>query len=101
MSTQQLDDLGRQILSDLVAKFASNATYGFPGWTCISLNNEIAHGNKTEWNWYYPPTYEQGKLHYKRTWKYEYDVQGNWITKTELHNNVSTCIAKREILYFK
>jgi methionyl aminopeptidase len=44
MTTRQLDELGGQILTDLGAKSAPRLTYGFPGWTCISLNNEIAHG---------------------------------------------------------
>jgi methionyl aminopeptidase len=44
ISTKQLDDYGGQILQDFGAKSAPRLTYGFPGWTCISLNNEIAHG---------------------------------------------------------
>lgn len=44
MSTKQLDDYGGQILKELGAKSAPRLTYNFPGWTCISINNEIAHG---------------------------------------------------------
>ncbi len=44
MTSKQLDDFGRQILHDLGAKSAPRLAYGFPGWTCISINNEIAHG---------------------------------------------------------
>lgn len=44
MTTKQLDDFGGQVLNDLGAKSAPRLTYGFPGWTCISINNEIAHG---------------------------------------------------------
>jgi methionyl aminopeptidase len=44
MSTKQLDELGGQLLNDLGAKSAPKLTYGFPGWTCISLNHEVAHG---------------------------------------------------------
>ena len=44
MSTKQLDDYGGQILNELGAKSAPRLTYNFPGWTCISINNEIAHG---------------------------------------------------------
>ena len=44
MTTKQLDDYGGQILKDLGAKSAPNLTYGFPGWTCISINNEFCHG---------------------------------------------------------
>jgi methionyl aminopeptidase len=44
MSTRELDDFGGQILSSFGAKSAPKLTYGFPGWTCISINNEVAHG---------------------------------------------------------
>ncbi|MBS7231576.1 type I methionyl aminopeptidase [Flavobacterium psychroterrae] len=44
MTTKQLDDYGGQILNDLGAKSAPYVTYGFPGWTCISVNNEFCHG---------------------------------------------------------
>ncbi|HTN17337.1 MAG TPA: type I methionyl aminopeptidase [Chitinophagaceae bacterium] len=44
MSTKQLDDYGAQLLSDLGAKSAPFLTYGFPGYTCISVNNEFCHG---------------------------------------------------------
>jgi methionyl aminopeptidase len=44
MTTRDLDEYGREILSDLGAKSAPLVTYGFPGWTCISVNNEFCHG---------------------------------------------------------
>jgi methionyl aminopeptidase len=44
MSTKELDEYGRTILERYGAKSAPKLTYGFPGWTCISLNNEVAHG---------------------------------------------------------
>lgn len=44
MTTKQLDNYGGQILNDLGAKSAPYLTYGFPGWTCISINNEFCHG---------------------------------------------------------
>ena len=44
MSTKELDNFGGQILNDLRAKSAPYLTYGFPGWTCISVNNEFCHG---------------------------------------------------------
>jgi methionyl aminopeptidase len=44
MSTKELDNFGGKILSDLGAKSAPYVTYGFPGWTCISVNNEFCHG---------------------------------------------------------
>jgi len=44
MTTKELDNYGGQILNDLGAKSAPYLTYGFPGWTCISTNNEFCHG---------------------------------------------------------
>jgi methionyl aminopeptidase len=44
MTTRQLDALGGQILRDYGARSAPAKTYGFPGHTCISINNEVAHG---------------------------------------------------------
>ncbi len=48
MTAKELDDFGGAILSSLGAKSAPRLTYNFPGWTCISVNNEIAHGIPTE-----------------------------------------------------
>lgn len=44
MSARELDEYGGALLQQLGAKSAPKLTYGFPGWTCISTNNEIAHG---------------------------------------------------------
>lgn len=44
ISTKQLDDYGAKLLSEFGAKSAPYLTYGFPGWTCISVNNEFCHG---------------------------------------------------------
>jgi methionyl aminopeptidase len=44
MSTKELDEYGGNILKEYGANSAPKITYGFPGWTCISLNHEIAHG---------------------------------------------------------
>lgn len=44
MTTKELDNYGAKILSDFGAKSAPYLTYGFPGWTCISVNNEFCHG---------------------------------------------------------
>lgn len=48
MNTKELDDFGGNILNSLGAKSAPRLTYNFPGWTCISVNNEIAHGIPSE-----------------------------------------------------
>lgn len=44
MTTKQLDNFGGQILNGFGAKSAPYVTYKFPGWTCISVNNEFCHG---------------------------------------------------------
>ena len=44
MTTKQLDNYGAQLLSGFGAKSAPFLTYGFPGYTCISVNNEFCHG---------------------------------------------------------
>jgi len=44
MSTQALDDIGRRFLQKMGAASAPVSAYKFPGYTCISLNDEAAHG---------------------------------------------------------
>ncbi|HEY9005323.1 type I methionyl aminopeptidase [Ohtaekwangia sp.] len=44
ITTRQLDHYGAKILRDFGAKSAPYLTYGFPGWTCISVNHEFCHG---------------------------------------------------------
>ncbi|ASD64808.1 type I methionyl aminopeptidase [Bdellovibrio bacteriovorus] len=44
MSTKELDNLGGQYLELHGAKSGPMATYNFPGYNCISLNHEVAHG---------------------------------------------------------
>lgn len=44
MSTKELDEYGGSILKSYGAKSAPFATYGFPGYSCISVNKEAAHG---------------------------------------------------------
>ncbi|ETW10820.1 methionine aminopeptidase [Roseivivax marinus] len=44
MTTRELDDIGQDLLQREGAVSAPRATYNFPGVTCISVNEEIAHG---------------------------------------------------------
>lgn len=44
MTTAELDAIGRKLLEDAGAQSAPELSYGFPGATCISVNEEIAHG---------------------------------------------------------
>jgi len=44
MSTRELDALGARFMAQHGARSAPQMTYDFPGATCISINEEIAHG---------------------------------------------------------
>ena len=44
MTTKELDEYGAKLLAEFGARSAPFLTYGFPGWTCISVNNEFCHG---------------------------------------------------------
>jgi len=48
ITTMELDQYGAGILEQFGAKSAPYVTYGFPGWTCISVNNEFCHGIPSE-----------------------------------------------------
>jgi methionyl aminopeptidase len=44
MTTAELDAIGRGLLEKAGARSAPEITYRFPGATCISVNEEVAHG---------------------------------------------------------
>ncbi|RYE06784.1 MAG: type I methionyl aminopeptidase [Sphingobacteriales bacterium] len=44
MNTKEIDEYGQQLLEGLGARSAPFETYGFPGYTCISVNKVFAHG---------------------------------------------------------
>jgi methionyl aminopeptidase len=44
ITTAELDEVGRSVLLQHGARSAPRLAYGFPGWTCISVNDELAHG---------------------------------------------------------
>lgn len=44
MTTAELDQIGKELLEYYGATSAPRATYNFPGYTCISINEEVAHG---------------------------------------------------------
>lgn len=48
LTTKELDQYGAKLLSEAGANSAPYQTYGFPGYTCISLNNEFCHGIPSE-----------------------------------------------------
>lgn len=44
VTTKEIDMVGEKVLLDFGARSAPKYEYNFPGITCISVNNEIAHG---------------------------------------------------------
>lgn len=44
MTTRELDRIGDQLLAEYGARSAPRLTYNFPGATCISINEQAAHG---------------------------------------------------------
>lgn len=44
MTTAELDAIGRALFEHHGVRSAPQLTYGFPGYTCISINEEAAHG---------------------------------------------------------
>jgi methionyl aminopeptidase len=44
ITTWELDAIGRKVLEDSGARSAPEFVYKFPGATCISVNEEVAHG---------------------------------------------------------
>jgi methionyl aminopeptidase len=44
VTTRELDEIGRQVLKRHGARSAPQLAYDFPGTTCISVNDELAHG---------------------------------------------------------
>lgn len=44
ITTAELDAFGRKLLDEAGARSAPETSYNFPGATCISVNEEIAHG---------------------------------------------------------
>lgn len=44
VTTAELDEVGRDVLRAAGARSAPMLAYGFPAWTCISVNDQLAHG---------------------------------------------------------
>ncbi len=44
MTTEQLDDIGAKFMRQRGARSAPQLTYDFPGFNCISVNDEVVHG---------------------------------------------------------
>ncbi|MFD2831315.1 type I methionyl aminopeptidase [Corticicoccus populi] len=44
MTTKEIDEEGGRLLKEYGAESAPSSEYDFPGYTCISINEEVAHG---------------------------------------------------------
>jgi methionyl aminopeptidase len=44
ISTRELDEIGASIMRSFGARSAPQLVYGFPGYSCISVNDEVVHG---------------------------------------------------------
>jgi methionyl aminopeptidase len=44
VSTAELDDIGARVFAEAGARSGPQQDYGFPGTTCISVNDEAVHG---------------------------------------------------------
>jgi hypothetical protein len=64
----------------------------------VEKNMYVYNDNKDEIEW---TNYNRGgHVQYKYTYTYEYDAQGNWTKKTELHDGEAAFVALREISYY-
>lgn len=97
MTTKDLDEYGAKILSDFGAKSAPYLTYGFPGWTCISVDNEFCHGIPSE-----KRTLKEGDLinidvsaELNGYWA---DNGGSFVVGKDIHGHQKLVNASREIL---
>lgn len=98
MSAKQVDDFGGEILNGFGAKSAPRLTYGFPGWTCISVNNEVAHGIPSAGK-----VLQEGDLvnidvsaELDGYWS---DNGGSFVLGEDLHNHLPLVNASKAILY--
>lgn len=98
ITTKQLDDYGAAILSDFGAKSAPLLTYNFPGWTCISVNNEFCHGIPSD-----KRILKEGDLvnidvsaELNGFWS---DNGGSFVIGEDLHQHQKLIEASKQILY--
>ena len=98
MSTKELDEYGGAILKSYGAKSAPYETYGFPGYSCISVNQEAAHGIPSE-----KKILKEGDLinidvsaELNGFWS---DNGGSFLIGTDIHNHQPLVDASKQILY--
>jgi len=97
MTTRELDEYGGQLLSQYGARSAPRLSYGFPGHTCISLNNEVAHGIPSD-----KVTMQDGDLVNidvsAELGGYWSDNGGSFVLGPDLHNHSALVTASQQIL---
>jgi len=98
MTTKELDEYGAKILSDLGARSAPYLTYNFPGYTCISVNNEFCHGIPSD-----KKILKEGDLinidvsaELDGFWS---DNGGSFVLGKDLHQHQKLVDASKQILY--
>lgn len=98
MSTKELDEFGGEILKSHGAKSAPYETYGFPGYSCISVNREAAHGIPSE-----KKILKEGDLinidvsaELNGFWS---DNGGSFVLGKDIHNHKPLVDASKEILH--
>jgi methionyl aminopeptidase len=98
MSTKELDEYGGSILQQYGARSAPLLAYGFPGYTCISLNHEIAHGIPS-----HKTILQEGDLvnidvsaELNGFWS---DNGGSFVLGKDIHQHTKLVDASRNILY--
>lgn len=97
MSTKELDNYGGTILKSYGAKSAPYETYKFPGYSCISINQEAAHGIPSE-----KKILKEGDLinidvsaELNGFWS---DNGGSFVLGKDIHNHQPLVDASKEIL---
>lgn len=98
ISTKELDEYGGRILNSYGAKSAPYETYGFPGYSCISVNEEAAHGIPSEHK-----ILKEGDLinidvsaELNGFWS---DNGGSFVIGKDIHNHQPLVDASKNILY--
>lgn len=97
MSTYELDEYGGSLLAAWGAKSAPRLTYNFPGWTCISVNQEVAHGIPSRQRWL-----QEGDLLNidvsAELGGYWADNGGSFVLGADVHHHQPLVDASRQIL---
>ncbi len=97
ITTSQLDEYGGQLMDITGLRSAPKLTYGFPGYTCISVNNEVAHGipgNRVLQEGDLVNVDVSGELD-----GYWADNGGSFVLGQDLHDHAPLVAASRQILH--